>query len=295
MTEPAPGDQRRALLLVLIAVGSVQLGGALAATLIPEVGVVGSVALRIAIGAALLLAWARPRLRGRSRSDWVAVATYAGVLTLMNLTFYASLERLPIGVAVTIEFIGPLTLALVLSRRATDLLGVAAAAAGVVLVSGAVDTSWSELDLVGIALALTAGACWAGYILASRRVGVRFEQIDGLALGLALSTLVMVPLGAITAGGSLLQGEVLLKGLGIAILSSALPYSLELVALRTLRPNVFGILLSLEPAAAALAGLLVLGQTLSAVRIAGMLLVVAASAVVLGRRQTPQDARSVQA
>lgn len=293
MTEPAPGDQRRALLLVLIAVGSVQLGGALAATLIPEVGVVGSVALRIAIGAALLLAWARPRLRGRSRSDWVAVATYASVLTLMNLTFYASLERLPIGVAVTIEFIGPLTLALVLSRRATDLLGVAAAAAGVVLVSGAVDTSWSELDLLGIALALTAGACWAGYILASRRVGVRFEQIDGLALGLALSTLVMVPLGAITAGGSLLQGEVLLKGLGIAVLSSALPYSLELVALRTLRPNVFGILLSLEPAAAALAGLLVLGQTLSAVRIAGMLLVVAASAVVLGRRQTPKKARGV--
>lgn len=292
MTEPATGDQRRALLLVLVAVGSVQLGGALAATLIPEVGVVGSVALRIAIGAAILLAWARPRLRGRSRSDWVSVATYAGVLTLMNLTFYASLERLPIGVAVTIEFIGPLTLALVLSRRAADLLGVAAAAAGVVLVSGAVDTSWSELDLLGIALALTAGACWAGYILASRRVGVRFEQIDGLALGLALSTLVMVPLGAITAGGSLLQGDVLLKGLGIAILSSALPYSLELVALRTLRPNVFGILLSLEPAAAALAGLLVLGQTLSAVRIAGMLLVVAASAVVLGRRPAPPAAES---
>lgn len=292
MTEPAPGDQRRALLLVLVAVGSVQLGGALAATLIPEVGVVGSVALRIAIGAAILLAWARPRLRGRSRSDWVSVATYAGVLTLMNLTFYASLERLPIGVAVTIEFIGPLTLALVLSRRAADLVGVAAAAGGVVLVSGAVDTSWSELDLLGIALALTAGACWAGYILASRRVGVRFEQIDGLALGLALSTLVMVPLGAITAGGSLLQGDVLLKGLGIAILSSALPYSLELVALRTLRPNVFGILLSLEPAAAALAGLLVLGQTLSAVRIAGMLLVVAASAVVLGRRPAPPAAES---
>lgn len=292
MTEPATGDQRRALLLVLVAVGSVQLGGALAATLIPEVGVVGSVALRIAIGAAILLAWARPRLRGRSRSDWVSVATYAGVLTLMNLTFYASLERLPIGVAVTIEFIGPLTLALVLSRRAADLVGVAAAAGGVVLVSGAVDTSWSELDLLGIALALTAGACWAGYILASRRVGVRFEQIDGLALGLALSTLVMVPLGAITAGGSLLQGDVLLKGLGIAILSSALPYSLELVALRTLRPNVFGILLSLEPAAAALAGLLVLGQTLSAVRIAGMLLVVAASAVVLGRRPAPPAAES---
>lgn len=292
MSEPATGDQRRALLLVLVAVGSVQLGGALAATLIPEVGVVGSVALRIAIGAAILLAWARPRLRGRSRSDWVSVATYAGVLTLMNLTFYASLERLPIGVAVTIEFIGPLTLALVLSRRAADLVGVAAAAGGVVLVSGAVDTSWSELDLLGIALALTAGACWAGYILASRRVGVRFEQIDGLALGLALSTLVMVPLGAITAGGSLLQGDVLLKGLGIAILSSALPYSLELVALRTLRPNVFGILLSLEPAAAALAGLLVLGQTLSAVRIAGMLLVVAASAVVLGRRPAPPAAES---
>lgn len=282
-------DARTAPLLVLAAVVSVQFGGALAATLLPKIGVFGSVGLRITLAALLLLVWCRPRLRGRDRRDWQVVAAYAAALGLMNLSFYAALVRLPIGVAVTIEFIGPLTLAAVLSRRARDLVAVAVATVGVVLVSGALDTDWQDLDLVGIGLALTAGACWAGYIITSGWTGSRFEQLDGLVIALVLCSLVVGPIGIATAGGSLADPGVLATGLGIAVLSSVLPYSLELIALRRLSANVFGILLSLEPAAAALAGLIVLGQTLAPIRLIGMALVVTASVLVLGaaRRDQP--------
>ncbi|KNX37239.1 EamA family transporter [Luteipulveratus halotolerans] len=272
--------------LVLLAIASVQLGGALAATLLPAVGVAGSVALRLSIAALLLLAYARPRLRGRTRLDWVTVASYAASLGLMNFAFYAALQRLPIGVTVTIEFVGPLLLAAASSRRRPDLAAVGVAAAGVVLVSGALDTSWSDLDLVGLALALLAGVCWAGYIVTSARTGARFDGLDGIAVAMLLAAAVIAPWGLVSAGAGLLDGEVLLKGAGIALLSSVVPYSLELIALRTLRANVFGILLSLEPAAAAVAGLVVLGQTLTPVRLVGMALVVIASGVVLSGRRT---------
>ncbi|MDF8264064.1 EamA family transporter [Luteipulveratus flavus] len=272
--------------LVLVAIASVQLGGALAATLLPAIGVTGSVTLRILVAAVILLVVARPDLRSRSRHDWITVGSYAACLGLMNLAFYAALERLPIGVTVTIEFVGPLTLAAFTSRRRWDVLAVVAAAFGVVLVSGALDTSWSDLDLVGIALALLAGACWAGYIVTSARTGARFAGLDGIAIAMLLATVVIAPFGVVHAGTDLLDGAVLLKGAGIALLSSVVPYSLELVALRTLHANVFGILLSLEPAAAALAGLVVLGQSLTPLRLVGMALVVLASGVVLGTRRT---------
>ena len=160
-------------LLVLTAIVSVQFGGALAATLIPLVGAAGSVALRLVLAAAVLLAVARPRLRGRTRADWLTVCAFALVLGLMNLAFYSSLARLPLGVAVTIEFVGPLVLATVLSRRLRDLVAVAGAALGVVLISGALTVPWDELEVTGILLALTAGACWAAYILLSARTGTR--------------------------------------------------------------------------------------------------------------------------
>lgn len=286
-------DPRTAPLLVVAAVVSVQFGGALAATLLPKVGVFGSVGLRITLAAVLLLLWTRPRVRGRSRRDWAVVIAYAAALGLMNLSFYGALTRLPIGVAVTIEFIGPLTLAAVLSRRARDLGAVAAAAVGVVLVSGALDTAWHELDLVGIGLALLAGAFWAAYIITSGWTGARFAHLDGLIIALVLCSLIVGPLGVATAGRSLLDAPVLTTGLGIAVLSSVLPYSLELIALRSLSANVFGILLSLEPAAAAVAGLIVLGQTLAPLRLLGMALVVVASVLVLGfgrRDPGPPDA-----
>jgi inner membrane transporter RhtA len=271
------------VVLVLLAVVSVQFGGALAVTLLPMVGVLGSVALRLTLAAAVLWIFIRPRLRGRSGEDWVVVSLFAAALTLMNLTFYASLTRLPIGVAVTIEFLGPLALAASTSRRSRDLAAVGAALVGVFLISEALTTPWSELDLLGISLAAAAGACWAAYIVFSRRTGAHFGGLDGIAICMALGAVVTLPLGLATAGGAMFTPDALLRGLGIALLSSAIPYSLELMALRHLASGTFGVLLSLEPAAAALAGLVVLGQVLQPLQLVGMALVVVASILVLGR------------
>ena len=277
------------LVLVLTAIVSVQFGGALAATLVPRIGAGGSVVLRLAFATAILLVVARPRLRGRSRRAWLAVLAFGVALGLMNLAFYASLAHLPIGVAVTIEFLGPLTLATVLSRRLRDLAAVAAAAVGVVLISEALETPVADLEWTGLGLAGLAGACWAAYILASRQVGREFASLDGLALAMVVALVLVLPFGL----GSAPQWEAadVAKGLGIAVLSSVLPYSLELAALRHLNPRVFGILLSLEPVAAALAGLLILGQRLHVTQLVGMGLVVLASALVMGagKRRDPAE------
>jgi len=198
----------------------------------------------------------------------------------MNLAFYASLAHLPIGVAVTIEFLGPLTLATVLSRRARDLAAVVAAGFGVVLISRALSVPVAELDWTGLGLAALAGACWAAYIIASGRTGRLFPQLDGLALAMGVALILMLPFGLPTV--DTWTGVDIAKGLGIAVLSSVLPYSFELAALRHLSANVFGILLSLEPAVAAVAGLLVLHQRLDATQLVGMALVVLASALVMG-------------
>ncbi len=272
---------------MVAAVLSVQLGGAIAATLIPEVGVLGSVALRMWFAALLLLGIARPRLGGRSREDWTTAVAFGVALLAMNSAFYGSLERLPIGVAVTVEFSGPLLLAAATSRRARDLGAVALALVGVVLICEVLSVSLGDLDLVGIGLAATAGACWAAYILLSGRAGARFEGLDGIALSMAVAAVLALPLGLSAPGESMRHPDVLLLALGVAVLSSALPYSLELVALRSLAPGVFGVLLSLEPAAAALAGLVVLGQTLQPDQLVGMTAVVAAGVLVLGRGTGP--------
>jgi inner membrane transporter RhtA len=273
--------------LVLAAIISVQFGGAMAATLIPLVGVFGSVTLRLTIAAAILLVVARPRLRGRTTGDWLVVATFGAILAMMNLFFYGALARIPIGVTVTVEFIGPLVLATVLSHRRKDLLAVGGAAVGVVLISGVTSTPWAEIDLAGLGLALAAGAAWAGYIVFSSRTGARFAQLDGLAIAMAIAAVLVAPVGVLSAGSALWTPDALWRGATIAVLSSVLPYSLELIALRRLAAHVFGILLSLEPAVAALAGLFVLGQKLSASQLLGMACVVAASGLVMGRRAAP--------
>ncbi len=283
LSDPVSRPRVPPAVLVLAAVASVQLGGALAATLLPLVGVLGSVTLRIVLAATILAVLVRPRLRGRTRADWLLVSAFAVTLTAMNLAFYASLARLPIGVAVTVEFLGPLTLAAVTSRRGRDLAAVAAALCGVVLISQVLTTPWGQVDLLGLLLAATAGACWAGYILLSRGTGTRFGGLDGIAICLLIGAVLILPWGVWAAGSALLDPTVLSRGLGIALLSSAIPYSLELLALRHLAAGVFGVLLSLEPAAAALAGLLVLDQTLGLVQLIGMALVVMASVLVLGR------------
>jgi inner membrane transporter RhtA len=266
--------------LVLLAVLSVQFGGALAATLVPAIGAAGSVTLRLLIGTVILVLVARPRLRGHDRSAWMTVVLFGLALGAMNWSFYASLGRLPIGVAVTIEFIGPLLLTVALSRRVVDVLAVLCAAGGVLLISQALTVPFADLDLLGLGLAAVAGACWAAYIVLSKRTGAAFSQLGGLALALVVASAVVTPFGLLSAPQW--TGEVLLKGLGIAVLSSVLPYSLELLALRRLSSRVFGVLLSLEPAMAALAGLLVLHQRLTGLQLAGMALVVAASVVVMG-------------
>jgi inner membrane transporter RhtA len=274
-------------LLVLAAIVSVQFGGAMAATLIPLVGVFGSVTLRLTIAATVLLVIVRPRLRGRTTTDWLVVATFGAILAMMNLFFYGALARIPIGVTVTIEFIGPLMLATVLSHRRKDLLAVAGAAVGVALISGIAGTPWAQIDLAGLGLALAAGAAWAGYIIFSARTGARFAQLDGLAIAMTVAAVLVAPAGVITAGSAIWTPDALWRGATIAVLSSVLPYSLELIALRRLAAHVFGILLSLEPAVAALAGLFVLDQQLSPPQLLGMVCVVAASGLVMGRRSVP--------
>ena len=273
--------------LVLGAVVSVQFGAAVAATLIPLVGVFGAVTLRFAFAATVLLVLVRPRLRGRTATDWLVVGTFGAILAMMNLFFYGALARVPIGVAVTIEFTGPLVLATALSHRRKDLLAVAGAGLGVVLISGLTSTPWAQIDLAGLGLALAAGVSWAGYIVFSARTGARFAQLDGLAIAMTIAAALVAPAGVRLTGSALWTPDALWRGATIAVLSSVLPYSLELIALRRLAAHVFGILLSLEPAVAALAGLLVLGQKLNPGQLLGMALVVAASGLVMGRRSVP--------
>ena len=280
MPVTSAADRVPAPVLVLGGIVSVQFGGALAQTLVPVIGAGGAVTMRLLFATALLLVVARPRWRGHSRRAWLTVGAFGLALGLMNFAFYGALAYLPIGVAVTIEFIGPLTLAAALSRRLLDGLAVLAAGTGVVLISEALDTPLAELEWVGILLALSAGGFWAAYIVLSGRTGALFPRLEGLALAMVVATVVTLPFGIGSAPAW--TPEILAKGLGIAVLSSVLPYSLELLALRRLSARVFGILLSLEPAAAALAGLLVLGQRLSPVQLVGMTLVVAASTLVLG-------------
>lgn len=273
------------VLLVIVSILSVQLGGAFASTLLPQAGILGTTALRLTFAGLVLMPLVRPRLAGRTSADWRAVALFALVMALMNLTFYASLARLPIGVAVTIEFTGPLVMSAVLSRTRKDLLAVLAAAVGVVLVSGAwrVLLGGQGVDPLGALLAATAGACWCGYILASARVGQRFTGLDGIALAMGLCAVVFAPLGVWDAGSALLDPHLLGVGLLVAMASSAVPYSLELLALRHLSPQVFGVLLSLEPAAASAAGAVVLGQMLDAAQWAGALCVMGASVAIMAR------------
>lgn len=266
--------------LVLGGIVSVQFGGALAATLVPEIGAGGSVLLRLLLAMVIMGVVARPALRGHSRSGWLAVLWFGASLGLMNWCFYGALGHLPLGVAVTVEFLGPLVLASVLSRRLVDLVAVATAALGVLLISQMLQQPLADLSWMGLLLAAGAGVGWASYILASRRTGAEFPQLDGLAIALVVATVVVLPAGVPHLGS--ITGEHLLKGLGIAVLSSVLPYSLELIALRRLAPAVFGILLSLEPAVAAVAGLIVLGQRLDAWQLTGMGLVVLASVLVMG-------------
>jgi inner membrane transporter RhtA len=248
-------------LFVLLSIVSTQVGAAIARRLFASAGPGGTVLLRVGF-AALLLWLARPAVPWRAYRRFARPIVLFGLtLGCMNFSFYCALARIPLGIAVTIEFVGPLAVAVAGSRRPLDLVWVAMAAAGIVLFA---PWTGARLDPAGLLLALLAGAFWAGYIVLSARVGRLFPGRGGLALAMTVAALAMLPVGVIGAGRALLSPAVLLTGGAVALLSSALPYSLELEALRRLPTHVFGILMSLEPAFAALAGWLLLGERLGA-------------------------------
>lgn len=258
---------------VLAGIFSVQIGAALAKQLFSTVGSTGTVALRIFFAAVVLLVVWRPSLR-LDRRAWIVVVGYGLVLGAMNLSFYLALARLPLGVAVTVTFLGPLGVAIGGSRRWLDGLWALLAAGGVVLLA---EGGNGDLHLVGFLFALAAAVCWAAYILLSAALGRHTTDGGGLALGMALATLVVAPVGISSAGGALFEPWILLAGFGVALLSSVIPYSLELEALRRMSPRVFGVLMSLEPAVASLVGFVVLGEILGVTQWLAVLMVVGAS------------------
>ena len=261
-------DEGKGIALVIAAVSSLQFGAGFAVTLFDELGPAGAAFLRLAIAAAVLLALWRPSLRGDLRLP----AAFGITLGLMNLCIYEAMDRVPMGIAVTIEFWGPLAVAVAGSRRALDLLWVVLAAGGIVLLA---DPGGGSLDAAGIAFALAAGGLWAIYILLSVRVGAVYPGGSGLAIAMVFGALVTLPVGL---DADLLAPEMLAAGAVVALASSVIPYSFELEALRRLPARVFGVLMSLEPAVAALAGLVVLGQALGGVEWLAIGLVVVASA-----------------
>jgi inner membrane transporter RhtA len=270
--------------MVLGSALSLQFGAAFAVILLHRVGPVGAVALRLVFAAVLLLLVVRPKLVGRSRSDLLIGVGFGLVLALMNLCFYSAAARLPLGAAVTFEFLGPLGLAVVMSRRLRDVMWVVLAGVGVLLLSRG---GLTDLDPIGVGFALAAGLCWTGYILLGARAGRRFPGVQALTVALVVGAIAIVPLTAVTAEPELFAPQVLLLGLAVALMSSAVPYSLELAALRRIPPRTFGVLMSLEPAVAALAGFLVLDQRLTGTQLVAIGLVVIASAG--ATRSTPHE------
>ena len=273
-TPTAPARAFGATGLVVLGLVCQEVGAAVAVTVFPQSGPIGMVTMRLVFSAALMLVIFRPSARGRTRDDWRTVVAFGLVLAGMNALFYLALARLPLGVTLTLEILGPLVLSVVLARRLSAWLWAALALGGVALLG------WPDgvaLDPLGVVLALGAGTAWVGYILLSARTGQRFGRLDGLAFAMAIGGIVILPFGVLTAGSALLRPEVLVLGLVVAVLSSAVPYGLELLALRRLPASTFSILLSLAPALAAIAGWLILGQALSVTDAVAIGLVVVAS------------------
>ncbi|MFE7515334.1 DMT family transporter [Streptomyces sp. NPDC057540] len=270
----ASGHRLGPVALVVTGGLSVQFGSAVAVLLMPRAGALGVVTLRLVLAALVLLIVCRPKVRGYGRADWGTIVAFGAAMAGMNILFYQAADRIPLGAAVTLEVLGPLILSVVASRRLMNLLWAGLALGGVVLLGGG---GFDRLDPVGAAFALAAGAMWAAYIVFSARTGRRFPQADGLALAMAFGAVLSLPLGIAEAGDKLLVPSTIGLGLAVALMSSVLPYTLELLALRRLPAPTFAILMSLEPAIAAAAGFLVLSQALSATDALAIALVIGAS------------------
>ncbi|MFF5566034.1 DMT family transporter [Streptomyces sp. NPDC012623] len=289
------GAARRSLGPVALVVAgglSVQFGAAVAVLLMPRAGALGVVSLRLALAAVVMLAFCRPRLRGHSRADWGTVVAFGTAMAAMNCLFYQAVDRIPLGVAVTLEVLGPLALSVIVSRRLVNLVWAVLALGGVVLLGGG---GFGRLDPVGAAFALAAGGMWAAYIMFSARTGRRFPQADGLALAMGVGAVLALPFGIVESGPKLVVPATLGLGLAVALLSSVLPYTLELLALRRLPAPTFAVLMSLEPAIAAGAGFLVLHQALSATDAFAIALVIAASMGAVRTQTTRRERRERRA
>lgn len=272
---PVTSGYAGALGLVLAAILCQQVGAALAVLVFPAAGPLGMVFLRLFFSAVVLLAFARPRLRGYGKAAWWTAAGFGAAMAAMNSFFYAAIDRLPLGVAVTLEVLGPLVLSVVASRRWIAVLWAVLAFAGVALISrGGTD---GGIDPLGVLFALGAAACWAFFILLNARTGAAFPGLAGLALAMAFGTVITIPGAALTAGTALLDPRILAVGLGVALMSSALPYAFELIALRRIPAATFSVLTCLAPAVAALAGFAVLGQELGWSHLVAIALVITAS------------------
>jgi inner membrane transporter RhtA len=272
--------------LVLVGILSVQFGAVVSKGLFSEIPPVGMVFLRLMTTSLILLAFVRPwpRLRGRQVTDWWPVLALGFALGAMNWAFYESFARIPLGAAVTIEFLGPLLLAAVGSRRPRDLVWVGLAALGIAMF-GAGPT---KVDAVGFGLALLAGGCWALYVVSTAATGRRWAGVEGLVVASTIATLAIAPFAVVAAGARLLEPRLLALGALVGVLSSVVPYSLEMVALRTLPSRVFGILMSLEPAAAALAAAVLLSEWLTPLQLLAIACVTAASVGAARTKSVPE-------
>ncbi|MCY7411440.1 MAG: EamA family transporter [Salinibacterium sp.] len=276
MLEPpaAPRPRLSGVALVIVGLMTQDIGASIAVLVFPTVGPAGMVTLRLVFSALILLAIARPNLRGIPPRGWALVMIFGLSLGTMNLLFYQAISRLDLGTTVTIEVLGPLILSVIVARRASAWLWAALALAGVGLLGYG---SFGDLDPVGVAFALAAGATWAGYILASRRTGQVFQGLDGLAIAMAIGAVLSLPFGIAQAGVQLVQPPILALGLAVAVLSSTIPYALELIALRRISASAFSVLMSCSPAIATAAGFVVLGQTVGWIQAVGIVLVIIAS------------------
>jgi len=261
--------------LLIGAIFSMQCGAALATGLFARGGVAGTAFLRCTFAAVVLLAIARPRLRGRRRVDLASLVVFGVLLAGMNTAFYEAIDRVPLGVAATIEFLGPLTVATIFSRRRRDLIWIALAAAGVASFAGI--PGEGSLDRVGLAFAFVGAACWGTYVLVAKRVGRSWEGSEGLAAAMLVAALALAPFGIASGGVKLVDPVLLLLAAGVGVFSAAIPFALELHALRRLTATSYGVLTSLEPAVAGAAGLVLLGQRPGLAAIVAAVLVVTAS------------------
>lgn len=285
-TGPAvTGQKQLALVFAISAIAILQFGAALATSLFDEIGTSGSVLLRQGFATLVLLAVFRPSRALLTAPNMRVIVPFAISFAGMNLLYYAAIDRIPLGIAVACEFIGPLGVAIAGSRRKRDLIWIALAVVGLLLITRPFQED--SIDLVGVALALAAGLFWGLYIVSGVQLGHRMKVGDGLAISMVIATMISLIPGVYEGGSNLINPHVMLVGFAVAMLSTAIPYSLEMQAMRRLNQTTFGVLMSVEPAIASLIGFLVLGQALDALELGGIACVIAASAGALAEPEAP--------